>query len=66
MAATKAVCRTAIGLSCRSISLRLECFAQLFHHLGDHDLRADRALMRQVEAEIDRGLAHFSFQITRL
>lgn len=32
----------------------------------DHDLWSDRALVRKVEAEVDRGFPHFGLQITCL
>ena len=68
MATTKG-CRT--RTSCRACCLLVlllwtESSVQLFDDLIDHDFGTDRALMRKVEAEVDRCLSHFCFQVACL
>jgi len=40
---------------------RLKHSTKLLNYLFDHDFWSDRALMRQVEAEVDGGFSHFCF-----
>ena len=45
---------------------RLEGLVQLLDHLVDHDLGADGALVGEIEAEVDRGLADLGLQVAGL
>lgn len=68
MATAKGCCARTSCRACCLLVLLLgtESSVQLFDDLIDHDFGTDRALMRKVEAEVDRCLSHFCFQVARL